>query len=94
MRNTFGWLLPFSVLVFAAVAVPLRMLDEQGLPRYRALRAELQQVKRANQRARRELVDLQRLVEGLKHDPVAIERIARDELGMIRRNEIVFQFSH
>ena len=28
----------------------------------------------------------------LSDDPAAIERIARDELGMIREGEIVFQF--
>lgn len=68
------------------------MLDEQGLPRYRALRTELNQVQKANQRMRREVRDLQRIVQKLRTDPLAIERIARDELGMVRDGEILFQF--
>jgi cell division protein FtsB len=35
---------------------------------------------------------LQREVDGLRTDPSTIERIARDELGMIREDEILFQF--
>ena len=31
-------------------------------------------------------------VKQLRDDPAAIERIARDELGMVRRSEVVFQF--
>ena len=27
-----------------------------------------------------------------RDDPAAIERIARDELGMVRKSEVVFQF--
>ncbi|MCZ7677988.1 MAG: septum formation initiator family protein [Sandaracinaceae bacterium] len=45
-----------------------------------------------NDRLRREVEQLQREVEDLQHDPAAIERIARDELGMIRADELLFQF--
>ena len=87
-----AWLLPFSLLVMAIVAVPLRILDEQGLPRYRALKDELREVTATNARLEREVRDLSREVSALEADPAAIERIARDELGMIRDGELVFQF--
>jgi len=90
--RTAAWLLPFALLVLAIVAVPVRILDEQGLPRYRALRQELSEVRSTNDRLRREVADIQREIEGLKGEPDAIERIARDELGMVRSGEIVFQF--
>lgn len=90
--RTLAWLLPFGLLVTAIVAVPLRILDEQGLPRYDALRQELREVEAANERLEREVRDLSREVHALRNDPLAIERIARDELGMIRGNELVFQF--
>lgn len=86
------WLVPFGLLVFTIVVVPLRMLDEQGLPRYRALKAELQEVRDHNERLRREVADLKRTVRGLEKDPRTIERIARDELGMVRDGELLFQF--
>jgi cell division protein FtsB len=87
-----GWLLPFALLVLAIVAVPLRILDPQGLPRYRALKQELGEVQARNDRLRREVADLSREVGRLRTDPVAIERIARDELGMTRDGELIFQF--
>jgi cell division protein FtsB len=88
-----AWLLPFGLLVFAIIFVPLRILEGQGLPRYRALRAELHEVNNENARMRRQLRELSSRVERLRSDPTALERIARDELGMLRRGELVFQFS-
>ena len=85
-------LVPFALLVLAVVVVPLRMLDEQGLPRYRALEAELREVRAKNEKLARDVADLERDVRALRTDPAAIEHIARDELGMVRRNEILFQF--
>ena len=89
---TIAWLLPLGLLLFAIVFVPLRILEDEGLPRYRALRAELHQTRDANARTQRELLELQQRVERLRKEPEAIERIARDELGMLRSDEIVFQF--
>lgn len=87
-----AWLLPFGLLVVAIIAVPLRILDDQGLPRYRELKAELTEVQEINAGLRREVEELAAEVEALRTDPEAIERIARDELGMVRDDEIVFQF--
>ena len=87
------WLAPFALLAFSVIFVPLRILDEQGLPRYQALRAELHRVEASNQRIRRQVQELQRTVTDLRSDPGAIERIARDELGMLLEDEILFQFS-
>ena len=87
-----GWLLPLSLLIASIVSVPLMVLDEQGLPRYRALRDELAEVQRDTERLRADVRSLSREVAALRSDPEAIERIARDELGMVRPGEIVFQF--
>jgi cell division protein FtsB len=86
------WMLPLGLLLFAIVCVPLRILEAEGLPRYRALRSELARTQRDNARTRRQLAELEREVDQLSSDPRALERIARDELGMLRRDEIVFQF--
>lgn len=92
LSRAVAWLLPFALLVMAIVAVPLRILDEQGLPRYRVLKQELREVEAQNARLEREVRDLSRDVDALRSDPEAIERIARDELGMVRDEELVFQF--
>jgi cell division protein FtsB len=86
------WIVPFGLLVFTIVTVPLHLLDGQGLPRYRALRDELAKVQSKNERLQREVRELSEETERLRGDARAIERIARDELGMVRDGEIVFQF--
>lgn len=88
----FAWLLPLSLLIGSIVAVPLLVLGEAGLPRYRALKDELHEVRRGNDRLRQDVRQLGTEVRALRSDETAIERIARDELGMIRDGEIVFQF--
>lgn len=88
-----AWMLPFGLLVLSIVSVPLAILDEEGLPRYRALKGELAEVERVNERLRRDVQQLDREVDALREDPDTIERIARDELGMIRDDEILFQFA-
>lgn len=91
-RDLLGWLLPLTLLATAIVSVPMLVLGDAGLPRWRALRAELAEAEHENDRLRREVDDLRVEVEALRHDPAAIERIARDELGLAREDELVFQF--
>jgi len=86
------WMLPFGLLILSIVSVPLAILDDEGLPRYRALKEELAEVERVNGRLRRDVEQLHREVDDLRDEPDAIERIARDELGMIREDELLFQF--
>lgn len=92
LSTFFAWLLPLSLLVGSIIAVPLLVLEDAGLPRYRALRDELHEVRRQNERLREEVRRLDHEVGALRTDEAAIERIARDELGMVRAGEIVFQF--
>lgn len=91
MRSTTA-LLPFSLMVMAIMTVPTLVLDEQGLPRYRRMRTEVADLREANQELVREIAQLKSEIEALRADPSYIERIARDELGMVREEEIVFQF--
>lgn len=92
--STAAWVVPFALLVVAIIAVPLRILDEQGLPRYRTLRDELTDVRAGNEQLRRRLRRLEEETRALREDPRAVELIARDELGMVREDEIVFQFEN
>jgi cell division protein FtsB len=93
LRQSLTWILPFAMLVCAIIFVPARILADEGLPRYRALQAEQVDLDAQNERMRREVRDLQREVQALRTDPSAIERIARDELGMVRPGEVIFQFN-
>ena len=86
-------LLPFGLLIFALVAVPLRILSEEGLPRYRKLSAQLLRLQTDNQALHKAIERLSADVHGLRSDPRAVERIARDELGLLREGEVLFQFA-
>jgi cell division protein FtsB len=92
VSDLFGWLMPLSLLGVAIVSVPMLVMGEAGLPRWRALRAEHSEVEHENDRMRREVAQLRVEVDRLRDDPEAIERIARDELGMVRDDELLFQF--
>jgi cell division protein FtsB len=86
------WVLPFGLLVLVIVTVPVYILDDRGLPRYRSMRAQLTRVESNNQKLEREVLELSKHVKLLRDDPRAIERIARDDLGMVKPGELIFQF--
>ena len=68
------------------------ILRPDGLPRERAVARELASVQTENRGLRRDIGDLKTEVGRLRDDPAAVEHIARDQLGMVRKSEIVFQF--
>ncbi len=84
--------LPIAMLSLALVAVPLLVLQPQGLPRLRGLQKELDAVNLENDELKRDVNRLRVEVTELRDNPAAVERIARDELGMVRKSEVVFQF--
>ncbi len=85
-------ILPIGLLSVALVGAPLMIFSSEGMPRLEAVESELQTVERENEQLRRD-IDLTRArVAKLRDDPATLERLARDELGLIRHTEVVFQF--
>jgi cell division protein FtsB len=84
--------LPVAVLVVAAIGAPVLIFSPQGLPRLKSLQKELAEVGDENAELRREIEALRGRVTRLRDDPGAVERIARDNLGLVRQTEVVFQF--
>ena len=84
--------LPLAVLTISVIAVPVLVLEPEGLPRMRALEKELTGVRDENAELRREVGRLRAEVKDLREDPAAVERIAREQLGLVRKSEVVFQF--
>jgi cell division protein FtsB len=84
--------LPVAVLVVAVVGAPVLIFSPQGLPRLRGLEKELADVDDENAELHREIEALRGRVSRLRDDPGAVERIARDNLGLVRQSEVVFQF--
>jgi cell division protein FtsB len=80
------------VLTVSLIAVPVLVLQPQGMPRMRALDKELQTVDAENAELRRDVARLRAEVKDLRENPTAVERIAREQLGLVRKSEVVFQF--
>jgi len=84
--------LPIGLLAVALIGAPLMIFSRDGVPRLEAVDKELGTVERENTELRREIDVLRAQVGRLRDDPAAVERLARDELGLIRQSEVVFQF--
>lgn len=84
--------LPLFVLTVALIGVPILIFSPEGLPRLRGLERELAEVEEDTAVLRREIETLRGKVARLRDDPTAVERIARDDLGLVRQTEVVFQF--
>lgn len=65
---------------------------DSGLPRLEKLRKERVMVQDKVSRLSDDIRRLRAEVELIKNDPTHVERVARDELGLVRKTEIVFQF--
>jgi cell division protein FtsB len=78
-----------AILLLAGAT--LLMLDPRGLRRTRRLQEDLHQLETANTGLRMENDRLRRELSALADDPAALERAAREELGLVRPGELVFR---
>jgi len=78
-------------LAFAFGYLPYRVYGGPGLGRLRLLRRELADLKAKNQVTAAENDRLRAEVHALRHDLGAVERVAREELGLVKPDEVVFQ---
>ena len=62
-----------------------------GLPIFLNLESEKDRLLQENARLKRENLTMYRTIERLKNDPEYIESIARKELGMIKKGEVILK---
>jgi len=84
--------LPAGLLLVSAGSVPLLVWSPTGLPRLEALGQQRQSLEVEVQHLEREIERLRIQAESIKTSPTSIERVARDELGLVRQTELVMQF--
>lgn len=87
-------LLPLLVLAVAVVSVPVMIFSPDGLARLRALEEEKRKADEEIARLSAQIQEYRVQVRRIKEDPAFVERAARDELGLVRQTEVVFQFKH
>jgi cell division protein FtsB len=82
------------IIPAAAIAFILyfTVFGERGLLRIYHLNKERQEVQRRLETIRGENQKLVREVDALKNDRRYLESIARRDFGMVRKNEVIYQF--
>lgn len=91
-RATIQRILPIFVLALGVVGMPTLLLSSGGLGRLGRLKSEHKTVELEISRLAKRVEYLRVRADSLKDDPTAIERSARDQLGLVRRTEVVFHF--
>ena len=84
--------LPILLLLMTAIVVPMKLFDHRGFARVERLGRELSDLEAENQRLIRENEKLRTQIRLYRSDPGFVEKIARDELGMVGPDEIIYQF--
>ncbi len=67
------------------------VFGDMGLPRYFSMREQVQQLGIDLQELQRTTRTLREGIDGLEHDPAKVERLAREQLGYVRKGETVYQ---
>ena len=88
-----GRLIGGAVLGLAALLGLRFLLADDGFPALRAQRSQLQRMQAELAEIHAENGRLERAIESLRHDPHAIERIAREELDLAAPGEWVYFFA-
>lgn len=90
---------PLQKLVLGALLASLgvatcSVADPRGLPRLRRIESDLRRQEQQNHELREENARLARTVKELSApvQPGALERAAREQLGWVRQDEVLFQF--
>lgn len=92
MKLTLDRLVPLGMLLVAAISVPVMLWSPTGLARLEALHLQRETLALEVARLERDIERLRYQAESIKTSPSSIERVARDELGLVRRTELVMQF--
>jgi len=84
-----------AILLFISGLIALNgVFSETGFLTYLSLDEKIERVRSEITVLNRENEKLKQEIFLLKNDPFYIERIARVELGMVKRNEIILKFSN
>lgn len=86
-----GRLLVAGALALGVGYLPYHLYLRSGLAHFVSLRTELAELEARNQKLRAGIIELRLQLERFQGDSEAAERVARDELGMVRSGEVIFK---
>jgi cell division protein FtsB len=83
-------LIPIFLIV--SVMIFFTVFGDKGLLQVYRLRSELREIERVNRDLQQENERLKAEINNLRTNKKYIEELARRELGMVKKGEIVYQF--
>lgn len=92
MSNTQKILLSLVTLVLLNILLVI-IFGDRGLVELGHLKGERDRLRSDNHVLKEKNLALRREIERLKTDPAYIEHVARQELGMIGRDEVIIRFN-
>ncbi len=78
-------------VALVGVLLGAELFDSRGLPRLRMLDTQIARVRGENAHVLAENDRLRREIQALTGDSATIERVARDDLGFVRSDEVLFK---
>jgi cell division protein FtsB len=81
-----------GTIAMVALAVGLAVFGVKESVRAWQMRRDMHAVEREVQALRAKQAELTRTVDRLRNDPLYIEKLAREEMGMVREGETVLKF--
>ena len=81
-----------TVLMLVSVRIFFTFFGEKGLLQVYRLRRELKEIESVNMELRQENERLRAEIGNLRTNKKYIEELARRELGLVKKGEIVYQF--
>jgi cell division protein FtsB len=82
----------FAAAMGTAFIVLLTVFGQRGVMEVFALKRKAKATAEESSFYKRRNMELRELIEKLKHDPYTIEQIAREELGLVKPGETVYEF--
>ncbi len=80
------------ILLIVSVMIFFTFFGDKGLLKVYRLRRELKEIQRANAELQQENERLRIEIDNLRTNKEYIEELARRELGLVKKGEIVYQF--
>ena len=80
------------LIIFVSAMVVFGVFGVRGLMNIYYLRGEREKVRTVNARLSEENRRLAEQINRLRHNKEEVEKIAREELGLAKKGEIVYQF--
>jgi cell division protein FtsB len=81
-----------TILLLISVMIFFAFFGNKGLLQVYRLKKELKEIERGNTELQRENKRLRAEIENLRTNKKYIEELARRELGLVKKGELVYQF--